>query len=162
MLWIWQDLGIGDRSHYRMKEKRAASSMWNKHVEAHMNCCWRRLHTFILFKNEVLIASQLKLPPVQILLLLSYISLSLCCSCHPLSGECTCSAGWTGLYCNETCPPGYYGEGCKLSCSCANGADCHPVTGACICAPGFMVSVVYIHCYFVGLRLDAVTFVMLF
>ncbi|KAF3688778.1 Multiple epidermal growth factor-like domains protein 11 [Channa argus] len=49
-------------------------------------------------------------------------------SCHPLSGECTCSAGWTGLYCNETCPPGYYGEGCMLPCSCSNGADCRPVT----------------------------------
>lgn len=73
-------------------------------------------------------------------LLLSHLSFSLCCSCHPLSGECTCSAGWTGLYCNETCPPGYYGEGCMLLCSCTNGADCHPVSGACICAPGFTVS----------------------
>lgn len=67
-------------------------------------------------------------------------SFSLCGSCHPLSGECTCSAGWTGLYCNETCPPGFYGEGCMLTCSCSNGADCHPVTGACVCAPGFTVS----------------------
>lgn len=63
-----------------------------------------------------------------------------CCSCHPLSGECSCTGGWTGLYCNETCPPGYYGEVCMLPCSCSNGADCHPVTGACVCAPGFMVS----------------------
>lgn len=63
-----------------------------------------------------------------------------CCSCHPLSGECSCTGGWTGLYCNETCPPGYYGEACMLPCSCSNGADCHPVTGACVCAPGFMVS----------------------
>lgn len=82
-------------------------------------------------------------------LLLSHLSFSLCCSCHPLSGECTCSAGWTGLYCNETCPPGYYGEGCMLLCSCTNGADCHPVTGACICAPGFMVSIRYPHCYLI-------------
>lgn len=66
--------------------------------------------------------------------------LIMACSCHPLSGECTCSAGWTGLYCNETCPAGYYGEGCTFPCSCANGADCHGVTGGCICAPGFMVS----------------------
>lgn len=65
---------------------------------------------------------------------------ALCCSCHPLSGECSCAGGWTGLYCNETCPPGYYGEACMLPCSCSNGADCHPVTGACVCAPGFMVS----------------------
>lgn len=61
-------------------------------------------------------------------------------SCHPLSGECSCTAGWTGLYCNEMCPPGYYSEGCSLRCQCANGADCHGVTGSCICAPGFTVS----------------------
>lgn len=71
-------------------------------------------------------------------------SFSLCCSCHPLSGECSCSAGWTGLYCNETCPPGYYGEGCMLPCSCTNGADCDPITGACVCAPGFMVSAFFV------------------
>lgn len=61
-------------------------------------------------------------------------------SCHPLSGECTCAAGWTGLYCDETCPPGYYGEGCRELCVCANGAYCDGITGACICAPGYIVS----------------------
>lgn len=61
-------------------------------------------------------------------------------SCHPLSGECSCKAGWAGLYCNETCPPGYYGEGCQLTCSCENGADCDSITGKCMCAPGYMVS----------------------
>ncbi len=72
-------------------------------------------------------------------------------SCHPLTGECLCTAGWTGLYCNDTCPPGYYGEGCSVPCQCANGADCHSLTGACICAPGYTVSpclsfiIVYIH-----------------
>uniref|UniRef100_A0A3B4EZI5 Multiple EGF like domains 11 n=1 Tax=Pundamilia nyererei TaxID=303518 RepID=A0A3B4EZI5_9CICH len=59
-------------------------------------------------------------------------------SCHPLSGECTCAAGWTGLYCDETCPPGYYGEGCRELCVCANGAYCDGITGACICAPGYI------------------------
>ena len=80
---------------------------------------------------------------------LSHLSFSLCCSCHPLSGECTCSAGWTGLYCNETCSPGYFGEGCMSPCSCTNGADCHPVIGTCICAPGFMVSGIFPHCYLI-------------
>lgn len=68
------------------------------------------------------------------------LSVFLFFSCHPLTGECSCTAGWTGLYCNETCPPGYYGEGCSVPCQCANGADCHGLTGACICAPGYTVS----------------------
>ncbi|KFQ38797.1 Multiple epidermal growth factor-like domains protein 10, partial [Mesitornis unicolor] len=57
--------------------------------------------------------------------------------CHPLSGECSCKAGWAGLYCNETCPAGYYGEGCQLPCPCHNGADCDSITGKCVCAPGY-------------------------
>lgn len=125
-----------------------------------MNCCWHRPHTLTLLGNQVLKFSELNL---FFFLLLSHLSFSLFCSCHPLSGECTCSAGWTGLYCNETCPPGYYGEGCMLPCSCANGADCHTVTGACICAPGFMVSLMYLPCYFILLKsLAAITVLLLF
>ncbi|XP_077442493.1 multiple epidermal growth factor-like domains protein 10 isoform X1 [Vanacampus margaritifer] len=58
--------------------------------------------------------------------------------CHPMSGECTCLSGWSGLYCNETCTPGFYGESCQQVCQCQNGADCHSVTGKCVCAPGFL------------------------
>lgn len=61
-------------------------------------------------------------------------------SCHPLSGECSCKAGWAGLYCNETCTPGFYGESCHLVCHCQNGADCDSITGKCTCGPGYMVS----------------------
>lgn len=68
------------------------------------------------------------------------INICLSISCHPLSGECSCKAGWAGLYCNETCPVGFYGEGCQVPCPCHNGADCDSITGSCICAPGFMVS----------------------
>lgn len=103
-----------------------------------MSCCQCRLHTLTRLTSGVLILSEPQLSVVV-------PSFSLCCSCHPLSGECTCSAGWTGLYCNETCPPGFHGEGCMLSCSCTNGADCHPVTGACVCAPGFTVSALFNH-----------------
>uniref|UniRef100_A0A8C2BWC6 Multiple EGF-like-domains 10 n=1 Tax=Cyprinus carpio TaxID=7962 RepID=A0A8C2BWC6_CYPCA len=60
-------------------------------------------------------------------------------SCHPMSGECLCSPGWSGLYCNETCAPGLYGEACQQICRCQNGADCHSVSGECVCAPGFKV-----------------------
>lgn len=61
-------------------------------------------------------------------------------SCHPVTGACTCQPGWSGHYCNESCPAGYYGNGCQLPCTCQNGADCHSITGSCSCAPGFMVS----------------------
>lgn len=60
-------------------------------------------------------------------------------SCHPVTGACTCQPGWSGRHCNESCPAGYYGDGCQLPCTCQNGADCHSITGSCTCAPGFMV-----------------------
>ncbi|KAK1339158.1 hypothetical protein QTO34_019833 [Cnephaeus nilssonii] len=59
--------------------------------------------------------------------------------CHPVTGACTCQPGWSGHHCNESCPAGYYGDGCQLPCACQNGADCHSITGSCTCAPGFMV-----------------------
>lgn len=61
------------------------------------------------------------------------------CSCHPVTGACACQPGWSGRHCNESCPAGYYGNGCQLPCTCQNGADCHSITGGCTCAPGFMV-----------------------
>ncbi|KAF3830630.1 hypothetical protein GH733_004449 [Mirounga leonina] len=60
-------------------------------------------------------------------------------SCHPVTGVCTCQPGWSGHDCNESCPTGSYGNGCRLPCTCQNGADCHSITGSCTCAPGFMV-----------------------
>ncbi len=60
-------------------------------------------------------------------------------SCQPMSGECVCGPGWSGLYCNETCAPGLYGKACQEVCRCQNGADCHSVSGECVCAPGFKV-----------------------
>lgn len=68
-------------------------------------------------------------------------------SCHPLKGECTCQPGWAGLYCNETCPHGYYGNGCLEPCLCVNGGVCDTVTGQCHCAPGYTVSYCNSHRY---------------
>lgn len=142
MLWFRLESGTDSRSHYRKREKKGRWGIYPKqarrliegwiHVGGDLKlwpCSWRKSWNFSSFR-----------------LWFPHLSFSLCRSCHPLSGECTCSVGWTGLYCNETCPPGYYGEGCMLPCSCTNGADCHPVTGTCTCAPGYMVSGLYPHC----------------
>lgn len=75
-----------------------------------------------------------RIPDQTVLLFLSPLL-----SCHPVTGACTCQPGWSGRQCNESCPAGYYGDGCRLPCPCQNGADCHSVTGSCTCAPGFMV-----------------------
>uniref|UniRef100_H2T7C3 Platelet endothelial aggregation receptor 1 n=1 Tax=Takifugu rubripes TaxID=31033 RepID=H2T7C3_TAKRU len=61
-------------------------------------------------------------------------------SCHPMKGECTCQPGWAGLFCNETCPHGFYGHGCLEPCLCVNGGVCDGSTGQCQCASGFTVS----------------------
>uniref|UniRef100_A0A3B3CLE7 Platelet endothelial aggregation receptor 1 n=1 Tax=Oryzias melastigma TaxID=30732 RepID=A0A3B3CLE7_ORYME len=57
--------------------------------------------------------------------------------CHPMKGECTCQPGWAGLHCNETCPHGFYGDGCLEPCLCVNGGECDGATGRCHCPPGF-------------------------
>lgn len=76
-----------------------------------------------------------------------------CCfySCHPLKGECTCQPGWAGLYCNETCAKGYFGNGCLQPCLCVNGGVCDMVSGVCNCAPGYTVSG---HAVFLNLSLQ--------
>ncbi|XP_018618589.1 N-acetylglucosamine-1-phosphodiester alpha-N-acetylglucosaminidase isoform X1 [Scleropages formosus] len=61
------------------------------------------------------------------------------CSSHGLCTQrgCVCDAGWTGENCSQACPLGFYGDGCKVTCTCANGATCDPVRGRCFCPPGF-------------------------
>lgn len=54
-----------------------------------------------------------------------------------MTGECKCSAGWTGMDCSKTCPLGTFGEGCQHQCHCGNGGTCDPVSGACVCAAGW-------------------------
>ncbi|CAG0900959.1 unnamed protein product, partial [Cyprideis torosa] len=81
-------------------------------------------------------------------------------SCHPVTGECTCSAGyqvgwagyqvgwagyqvgWAGYqgkHCESRCDSWTYGLRCSQPCDCdADGAEgCDPATGTCICKPGF-------------------------
>ncbi|KAI3361257.1 hypothetical protein L3Q82_012917, partial [Scortum barcoo] len=53
------------------------------------------------------------------------------------AGGCVCAAGWRGKSCSQECLPGYYGNGCRHTCMCFNGAFCNHVNGRCTCPPGF-------------------------
>ncbi|NWH54478.1 MEG11 protein, partial [Fregata magnificens] len=57
--------------------------------------------------------------------------------CDPVMGDCRCLPGWTGPQCKQGCPYGFWGRGCRTSCSCRNGAACSPQDGSCTCAPGY-------------------------
>uniref|UniRef100_A0AAY5EP87 EGF-like domain-containing protein n=1 Tax=Electrophorus electricus TaxID=8005 RepID=A0AAY5EP87_ELEEL len=58
--------------------------------------------------------------------------------CHPVTGRCTCTAGWTGNNCRKACDAGYWGVDCASMCDCRNsGGSCDDVTGQCVCDPGF-------------------------
>ncbi|XP_055340736.1 multiple epidermal growth factor-like domains protein 10 [Paramacrobiotus metropolitanus] len=54
-----------------------------------------------------------------------------------MGNRCICRPGWTGDFCNITCPHGSYGQDCGDTCWCHNGAPCHPVSGECLCTAGF-------------------------
>lgn len=85
--------------------------------------------------------------------------------CHPASGGCLCSPGWTGPNCQEgkitesrgalccrlkkgfrieisfllpECSAGFYGADCQQRCLCQNGAACNKTDGACVCSSGWM------------------------
>ncbi|XP_055954140.1 receptor-type tyrosine-protein phosphatase T-like isoform X2 [Argiope bruennichi] len=64
---------------------------------------------------------------------------ALICLPHPYG--CSCAAGFTGIFCNETCKPGTFGAGCSEThhCHCANGKNCNIYTGSCDdeCAPNW-------------------------
>lgn len=45
--------------------------------------------------------------------------------------------GWKGSNCENPCDPGIYGQDCKSSCTCQNGAKCNPIDGECTCLPGY-------------------------
>ncbi|GLD53260.1 N-acetylglucosamine-1-phosphodiester alpha-N-acetylglucosaminidase-like protein [Lates japonicus] len=73
------------------------------------------------------------------------------CSGHGdcVDGHCQCHGGWQGAACDSlvcqspacgshgVCTAGYYGDRCKHTCACFNGALCNHVNGRCTCPPGF-------------------------
>ncbi|WAQ98598.1 MEGF6-like protein [Mya arenaria] len=67
--------------------------------------------------------------------------------CDFKNGSCPrgCSSGYRGVYCNQTCPAGMYGNSCQRNCSgnCFNGLSCHFSTGICSygCTAGFNYSI---------------------
>ena len=54
-----------------------------------------------------------------------------------LKGDCTCSAGYTGINCENKCDDNYFGINCNQECDCDkdNSIKCDAVTGKCICKP---------------------------
>ncbi|XP_061190710.1 multiple epidermal growth factor-like domains protein 10 [Saccostrea echinata] len=60
--------------------------------------------------------------------------------CNETRGTClSCSKGFSGDYCNETCGPGSHGHRCSGDCGfCRDGEPCDHVTGFCLngCANG--------------------------
>lgn len=58
-------------------------------------------------------------------------------SCDPFDGKCICTRGYTGKYCDKTCPPDHYGQDCGEECRCRHGGSCHHISGECHCAPGY-------------------------
>lgn len=57
--------------------------------------------------------------------------------CDPVSGECACTAGWSGAGCLIPCPTGTYGPSCNSTCQCANDATCDSQWGTCFCLSGW-------------------------
>ncbi|XP_054721382.1 multiple epidermal growth factor-like domains protein 11 [Uloborus diversus] len=56
-------------------------------------------------------------------------------SCDDVSGQCECFPGYTGIFCNVSCPQNMY---VVYRCNCSNDATCDPVNGMCICGPGYV------------------------
>lgn len=88
-------------------------------------------------------------------------------ACDPVHGTCSCSSGWRGERCDESCPvsltcsinltctswhvlgfkcltlswcrcqDGTYGLECREHCDCSHADGCDPVSGSCRCYPGW-------------------------
>lgn len=57
----------------------------------------------------------------------------------PVTGECSCPAGWRGQQCEVPCDNNTFGLGCAYTCSCHpdHSRGCDHVTGECSCRQGW-------------------------
>ncbi|PIO56150.1 laminin EGF-like protein, partial [Teladorsagia circumcincta] len=58
-------------------------------------------------------------------------------TCDPISGHCSCQAGWRGRKCSRPCLKGYFGRHCSQTCRCSNQKPCDHITGKCQCPKGY-------------------------
>ncbi|KRF97614.1 uncharacterized protein Dwil_GK17064, isoform B [Drosophila willistoni] len=61
-------------------------------------------------------------------------------SCDPETGNCICSAGWTGEDCADPCPVGFYGMMCQERCPeiLHGNKSCDHITGEILCRTGYL------------------------
>lgn len=57
--------------------------------------------------------------------------------CHPVTGKCTCDAGFTGRMCDTSCDSDHFGKNCEQVCKCSSRTVCDPKTGSCYCPIGY-------------------------
>lgn len=60
--------------------------------------------------------------------------------------SCECFAGWQGEDCQETCPSGRFGNGCRHKCLCVNASRCDRRDGNCACRSGWTGSKCEVPC----------------
>ena len=62
-------------------------------------------------------------------------------TCEPVSGTCTCTAGYVRMNCEQECPEWKHGVLCQWDCSCvrSNTPSCDHTNGRCQCKNGYEV-----------------------
>ena len=56
--------------------------------------------------------------------------------CDIDDGQCICSSGFIGEFCENICPPGMFGLNCENTCDCLN-CDCDHISGNYTCHAGY-------------------------
>ncbi len=120
--WVATAYGVSDR--WWVVTPRGGGSRpqgWGTSGRGSLGGTRFRLEYFVFFYYRLLM--------LLLLLLLSLL----------FEGSCSCSAGYRGERCDETCAEGRFGLNCNQTCDCQkdNTYACDPVTGACQCKANF-------------------------